>query len=134
MCSYIIYVFLSCLSIYVSKKTNFIIACFYKLLFIRLFNYTTFSVIFFIDLLIGRLLFYELYIPLFSLLKIWWSKTDLKSIFENFLKREKLTFSLYLWDFTSYLPWHCLYFLPLPHGVETAIFLHFLQFFYRNYK
>ena len=31
-------------------------------------------------------------------------------------------FSLYLWDFTSYLPQHCLYFLPLPHARPLTIF------------
>jgi len=50
-----------------------------------------------------------------------------------FKKRKSPQF-LYLWDFENYLLQHCLYFSPLPHGVETAIFLHFLQFFYRNYK
>jgi hypothetical protein len=34
----------------------------------------------------------------------------------------------------AYLPWHILYLRPLPHGVETAFFLYFLQSFYRNYK
>jgi len=32
-----------------------------------------------------------------------------------------------LCGFASYFPQHCLYFLPEPHGVESAIFLQFLQ-------
>jgi len=51
-----------------------------------------------------------------------------------FQKRKKLAFSLILSEGASYLPQHCLYFLPLPHGVKSAIFLQFLQKFCRNYK
>ena len=50
---------------------------------------------------------------------------DLKSLFRYFITKEKLVFSLYLWDFTSYFPQHCLYFLPLPHGVWATIFLYY---------
>lgn len=51
------------------------------------------------------------------------SRMDLALILDYFRQKEKLVFSLYLWDFTSYLPQHCLYFLPLPQVVETPIFI-----------
>ena len=35
-------------------------------------------------------------------------------------------FSLYSWDFTSYLPQHCLYFFPLPHASQIGIFSIFI--------
>ena len=38
-----------------------------------------------------------------------------------FGKKKNSCFSLYLWDFTSYLPQHCLYFLPLPHAPFLSI-------------
>ena len=40
-----------------------------------------------------------------------------------FCQKEKLAFSLILSGFASYLPQHCLYFLPLPHVVRTPIFI-----------
>ena len=45
----------------------------------------------------------------------------LKSILGYFWKKEKLAFSLILSEFASYLPWHCLYFLPLPHAPFLSI-------------
>ena len=38
-----------------------------------------------------------------------------------FNKKKNSLFSLYLLDFTSYLPQHCLYFLPLPHAPFLSI-------------
>ena len=35
-------------------------------------------------------------------------------------------FSLYLWDFTSYLPQHCLYLRPDPHASQIGIFSIFI--------
>lgn len=57
-----------------------------------------------------------------------------------FQEKEKLVFSLYLWDFASYLPQHCLYFLPLPHAPFLSILslylvhivLWLLALFYRH--
>ena len=48
---------------------------------------------------------------------------DLTSLFRYFITKEKLVFSLYLWDFTSYLPQHCLYFLPLPHVRPSLVYI-----------
>ena len=43
-----------------------------------------------------------------------------------FCKKEKLAFPLILSGFASYLPQHCLYFLPLPHGEELKQLSNFL--------
>jgi len=40
---------------------------------------------------------------------------DLESFLRYFYTKEKLAFSLIFLGFASYLPQHCLYFLPLPH-------------------
>ena len=52
-------------------------------------------------------------------------KTYVEAIFEEKLqlfKKRKSPQSLYLRDFVSYLPQHCLYFLPLPHAPFLSIF------------
>ena len=43
-----------------------------------------------------------------------------------FWQKEKLVFSFILSAFASYLPWHCLYFLPLPHAPFLSILLLYL--------
>ena len=43
-----------------------------------------------------------------------------------FWQKEKLAFSLIISGFASYLPQHCLYFLPLPHANHLEIFIQFL--------
>ena len=41
----------------------------------------------------------------------------------NFLAKKKLAFSLILSGFTSLLPQHCLYFLPLPHDYALLVYI-----------
>ena len=66
------------------------------------------------------------------------SKTYLNAFFEVKLPKncnqEKASSPFIYAGLRAYLPQQALYLRPLPHGVETAIFLHFLQFFYQNYK
>ena len=50
-------------------------------------------------------------------------KMVLKPILGFFCQKEKLVFSLYLWEFTSYLPQHCLYLRPLPHANHLEVFI-----------
>ena len=40
-----------------------------------------------------------------------------------FFRKRKTRIFLYLWDFTSYLPQHCLYFLPLPHAHALLVYI-----------
>jgi len=51
------------------------------------------------------------------------SRMALALILDYFRQKEKLAFSLILLGFASYLPQHCLYFFPLPHGANIQFFI-----------
>ena len=57
-----------------------------------------------------------------------WLQNGSNLYFGLFFDKKKNSQSLYFRDFASYLPQHCLYFLPLPHGTHKSAFFSTLIF------